>query len=70
MPECLEVTARADDGEVMAVRHKRLAVEGVQFHPEAILTEHGHWLLRNFLGAHPRPDAGPGARPTTSQEQR
>jgi anthranilate synthase component 2 len=50
MPACLEVTATADDdGEVMGVRHRELAVEGVQFHPEAILTEHGHALLRNFL---------------------
>jgi anthranilate synthase component 2 len=50
MPDCLEVTATAaDDGEVMGVRHKEFAVEGVQFHPEAILTEHGHALLRNFL---------------------
>jgi anthranilate synthase component 2 len=49
MPACLEVTATADDGEVMGVRHRDLNVEGVQFHPEAILTEHGHALLRNFL---------------------
>ena len=45
----LEVTATADDGEIMGVRHARFAVEGVQFHPEAILTEHGHAMLRNFL---------------------
>ena len=49
LPECLEVTAWTDDGEIMGVRHKTLAVEGVQFHPESILTEHGHELLRNFL---------------------
>ena len=49
MPDCLEVTAWTDDGEVMAVRHKSLAVEGVQFHPESIVTQHGHDLLRNFL---------------------
>ena len=49
MPACLEVTATADDGEVMGVRHRDFAVEGVQFHPEAILTEHGHALLKNFL---------------------
>ena len=49
MPPCLEVTATSDDGEVMGVRHRELDVEGVQFHPEAILTEHGHALLRNFL---------------------
>ncbi len=49
LPGELEVTATADDGEIMGVRHRRLAVEGVQFHPEAILTEHGHALLANFL---------------------
>jgi anthranilate synthase component 2 len=49
MPACLEITATSDDGEVMAVRHREWPVEGVQFHPEAILTEHGHALLRNFL---------------------
>ena len=49
LPECLEVTAWTDDGEIMGVRHKTLAVEGVQFHPESILTEHGHAMLANFL---------------------
>ena len=49
LPACLAVTATADDGEIMGVRHRDLPVEGVQFHPEAILTEHGHALLRNFL---------------------
>jgi anthranilate synthase component 2 len=49
IPECLEVTARSEDGEIMGVRHRELGVEGVQFHPEAILTEHGHQLLKNFL---------------------
>ena len=48
-PKDLEVTAWTDDGEIMGVRHRTLAVEGVQFHPESILTEHGHALLRNFL---------------------
>jgi anthranilate synthase component 2 len=48
-PADLEVTAWTDDGEIMGVRHRGLAVEGVQFHPESILTEHGHALLRNFL---------------------
>ena len=54
LPNCLELTAWTvnDDGsvdEIMGVRHKKLAIEGVQFHPESILTEHGHDLLRNFL---------------------
>ncbi len=48
-PEVLEVTAWTDDGEIMGVKHTTLAIEGVQFHPESILTEHGHALLRNFL---------------------
>ena len=49
IPDVLEVTAWTDDGEIMGVRHKTLAVEGVQFHPESILTEHGHAMLKNFL---------------------
>ena len=49
MPECLEVSASSPDGLVMAMRHRELAVEGVQFHPESILTEHGKTMLRNFL---------------------
>ncbi|MBP1151999.1 MULTISPECIES: anthranilate synthase component II [Methylocaldum] len=54
LPECLEVTAWTEDRdgkieEIMGVRHKQLAIEGVQFHPESILTEQGHDLLRNFL---------------------
>ena len=48
-PDVLEVTAWTEDGEIMGVRHKTLAIEGVQFHPESILTEHGHAMLRNFL---------------------
>ena len=48
-PDVLEVTAWTDDGEIMGVRHKSLAIEGVQFHPESILTEHGHAMLKNFL---------------------
>ncbi|MBE7420486.1 MAG: aminodeoxychorismate/anthranilate synthase component II [Burkholderiaceae bacterium] len=48
-PSELEVTATSDDGEIMAVRHRTLAIEGVQFHPESILSEHGHAMLRNFL---------------------
>jgi anthranilate synthase component 2 len=50
LPDSLDVTATADDGEIMAVRHRSLPVEGVQFHPEAILTEHGRKVLRNVLG--------------------
>ena len=49
LPAGLEITATAEDGEIMGVRHRSLPVEGVQFHPEAFLTEHGHALLRNFL---------------------
>ena len=49
LPDCLEVTAWTDDGEIMGMRHRTLAIEGVQFHPESILTEHGHWMLKNFL---------------------
>ncbi|OJU89530.1 MAG: anthranilate/aminodeoxychorismate synthase component II [Burkholderiales bacterium 66-5] len=49
LPPCLLVTATSEDGEIQGVRHRELAVEGVQFHPESILTEHGHALLRNFL---------------------
>jgi len=49
LPDCLEITAWTEDGEIMGVRHKTLAVEGVQFHPESILTQFGHELLSNFL---------------------
>jgi anthranilate synthase component 2 len=49
LPDCLEVTAWTSDGEIMGVRHKAFDIEGVQFHPESILTEHGHELLQNFL---------------------
>ena len=49
LPDCLEVTAWTEDGEIMGVRHKTRAIEGVQFHPESILSEHGHQLLKNFL---------------------
>ena len=57
LPDCLEVTAWTQDeagnlDEIMGVRHKTLAIEGVQFHPESILTEHGHDMLRNFLTAY------------------
>ena len=49
LPDCLQITATSEDGEIQGVRHKTLAVEGVQFHPESILTEHGHAMLKNFL---------------------
>ena len=52
-PACLKVTAWTDDGEIMGVKHTSLDIEGVQFHPESILTEHGHAMLKNFLA--PRP---------------
>ncbi len=56
VPDVLEVTATADDGEViMGLRHRQLEVEGVQFHPESILTATGHQLLTNFLGRVPTP---------------
>ena len=49
LPTCFEITAWTEDGEIMGLRHRDLAIEGVQFHPESILTEHGHALLQNFL---------------------
>jgi len=49
LPDCLTVTAQSEDGEIMGLRHRELPVEGVQFHPEALLTEHGHRMLQNFL---------------------
>ena len=52
LPDCLKITAWTDDGEIMGVRHKTLPIEGVQFHPESILTEHGHDMLANFLKEH------------------
>ena len=54
LPDCLEITAWTEDGEIMGVRHKSLAVEGVQFHPESILTQHGPDMLKNFLTESPR----------------
>jgi anthranilate synthase component II len=53
LPECLEVTAWTADGEIMGLRHRSMAVEGVQFHPESIASEHGHALLKNFLQERP-----------------
>ena len=50
IPDCLEISARTDDGVIMGIRHRRFPVEGVQFHPESILTEAGRELLNNFLG--------------------
>jgi anthranilate synthase component 2 len=51
LPDCIAVTAWSGDGQVMALRHRTLPVEGVQFHPESVASEHGHALLRNFLDA-------------------
>lgn len=53
LPDVLEITAWTEDGEIMGVRHKTLPIEGVQFHPESILTEHGHAMLTNFLRLRP-----------------
>ena len=50
LPDCLEVTAETEEGEIMGVRHREFPVEGVQFHPESVMTPHGKDLLRNFTG--------------------
>jgi para-aminobenzoate synthetase component 2 len=49
LPDCLEISAWTEEGEIMGLRHKELAVEGVQFHPESIITDHGKRLLQNFI---------------------
>jgi para-aminobenzoate synthetase component 2 len=50
LPDCLEITAWTDEGEIMGLRHKEYAIEGLQFHPESIITQNGHKMLANFLG--------------------
>lgn len=54
LPDCLEVSAWTDDGLIMGLRHREYPLEGVQFHPESVLTEGGHRLLANFIGVEPR----------------
>ena len=49
LPDCFEITARADDDEIMGIRHQEWPLQGVQFHPESILTQYGHQQLQNFL---------------------
>ncbi|MCM3293952.1 aminodeoxychorismate/anthranilate synthase component II [Paenibacillus sp. MER 180] len=49
LPECLEITASTEEGEIMGLRHREYPIEGVQFHPESIITDYGHQMLRNFL---------------------
>jgi len=63
LPDCLEVSAWTEDGEIMGVRHKAFDIEGVQFHPESILSEHGHALLDNFLKGRRAADATAAVQP-------
>jgi anthranilate synthase/aminodeoxychorismate synthase-like glutamine amidotransferase len=58
LPDCLLVSAESEDGEIMGLRHRSLPVEGVQFHPEALLTEHGHRMLQNFIDSYKPVKAG------------
>jgi anthranilate synthase/aminodeoxychorismate synthase-like glutamine amidotransferase len=69
LPECLEVSARTADGVIMGLRHRRFCLEGVQFHPESILTAVGRTLLANFIGLRPNPHAAQpgGANSTVSR---
>ncbi len=62
LPNCLEVTAWTDDGEIMGIRHTEYDIQGVQFHPESILSEHGHALLKNFLDTPKKPTTGKKSR--------
>jgi para-aminobenzoate synthetase component 2 len=62
LPECLEVSARTTDGVIMGLRHRQFFVEGVQFHPESILTAVGRTLLANFIGLRTDPHAGQQGR--------
>ncbi|MDA8585936.1 aminodeoxychorismate/anthranilate synthase component II [Rhodobacteraceae bacterium] len=55
LPDCLEITAELEDGTIMGLRHRELPIEGVQFHPESIRSEHGHGMLQNFLNKIPEP---------------
>ena len=58
LPDCLVISAQSEDGEIMGLRHRTLRVEGVQFHPEALLTEHGHKMLQNFIDGYKPVKAG------------